>query len=330
MNQGFASGLYTDPNGVSPMTPDQQREKLLLLQDQIKVGLTGNLQDFEFVDRTGATVTGADVDYNGSPAGYTSDPQEAITYIEAHDNETLFDALAYKLPQDTSTNDRRRAQVVGLSTVALGQGVPFFHAGTELLRSKSLDRNSYDSGDWFNRVFWDGTDNNFGVGLPRQDDNGSAWPVIAPILANTAIDPTAADIDWTDARFADLLRIRNSSPLFELGTAEAIEQRLTFANGGPDQIPGLIVMRISDTVGSELDPNARSIIVIFNGSDTDQSISLADTVKGQFKLHRVQQTSDDDVVLRSKFSQKTGTFFVPALTTAVFMEHQPGPAQRGH
>ena len=37
------------------MTPDQQREKLLLLQDQIKVGLTGNLQDFEFVDRTGAT-----------------------------------------------------------------------------------------------------------------------------------------------------------------------------------------------------------------------------------------------------------------------------------
>ena len=98
VNQGFASGLYTDPNGVSTMTPEEQRQKLLLLQDQIKVGLTGNLQDFEFVDRTGATVTGADVDYNGAPAGYTSDPQEAITYVEAHDNETLFDALAYKLP----------------------------------------------------------------------------------------------------------------------------------------------------------------------------------------------------------------------------------------
>ena len=102
------------------MTAEQQRQRLLLLQDQIKVGLTGNLADFEFIDRTGATVSGAEVDYNGSPAGYTSDPQEAITYIEAHDNETLFDALAYKLPQDTSTNDRRRAQVVGLSTVALG------------------------------------------------------------------------------------------------------------------------------------------------------------------------------------------------------------------
>src|SRR3989337_129244 len=122
VNQGFASGLYTDPNGVSTMTPEQQRERLLLLQDQIKVGLAGNLQDFEFVDRTGATVTGADVDYNGSPAGYTSDPQEAITYVEAHDNETLFDALAYKLPQDTTAEARRRSQIVGVRTVALGQG----------------------------------------------------------------------------------------------------------------------------------------------------------------------------------------------------------------
>ena len=30
--------------------------------------------------------------------------------------------------------------------VALGQGVAFFHAGDEILRSKSLDRDSYNSG----------------------------------------------------------------------------------------------------------------------------------------------------------------------------------------
>lgn len=30
--------------------------------------------------------------------------------------------------------------------VALSQGIAFFHAGDELLRSKSLDRDSYDSG----------------------------------------------------------------------------------------------------------------------------------------------------------------------------------------
>lgn len=31
------------------------------------------------------------------------------------------------------------------------KGIPFFHAGDEILRSKSLDRDSYNSGDWFNR-----------------------------------------------------------------------------------------------------------------------------------------------------------------------------------
>lgn len=35
--------------------------------------------------------------------------------------------------------------------VSLLQGIPFFHAGDEMLRSKSLDRDSYNSGDWFNR-----------------------------------------------------------------------------------------------------------------------------------------------------------------------------------
>ena len=89
-------------------------------------------------------------DYNGQPAGYTADPQESITYVDAHDNETLYDALAYKLPPSTSMADRVRMQTLSLGTTALGQGVSFWLAGSEMLRSKSLDRNSYDSGDWFN------------------------------------------------------------------------------------------------------------------------------------------------------------------------------------
>ena len=37
------------------------------------------------------------------------------------------------------------------------QGVPFFCAGDELLRSKSFDRDSYASGDWFNAIMYDGS-----------------------------------------------------------------------------------------------------------------------------------------------------------------------------
>jgi pullulanase/glycogen debranching enzyme len=53
----------------------------------------------------------------------------------------------------------------------LAQGIPFFHAGDELLRSKSLDRDSYNSGDWFNRLDFTYQTNNFAVGLPPWEKN---------------------------------------------------------------------------------------------------------------------------------------------------------------
>ncbi len=64
--------------------------------------MAGNLAGYEFIDRNGNLVTGADVDYNGQPAGYTQDPQEDITYISKHDNQTLYDNNTYKTPLATA------------------------------------------------------------------------------------------------------------------------------------------------------------------------------------------------------------------------------------
>ncbi len=97
--QGFANGLCYDPNALNSGSP-QELETLLLLSDQIRVGMAGNLAMYQFIDRYGNLVTGAEVDYNGQPAGYTQDPQEDITYISKHDNQTLFDNNAYKTPVD--------------------------------------------------------------------------------------------------------------------------------------------------------------------------------------------------------------------------------------
>ena len=45
--QGFGSGLYTDPNGDAVNgSAAEQLARLLLYQDQIKVGLAGNLRDY--------------------------------------------------------------------------------------------------------------------------------------------------------------------------------------------------------------------------------------------------------------------------------------------
>ena len=61
--------------------------------------------------------------------------------------------------------------LLALSIVMFSQGVPFFHAGDDLLRSKSLERNSYDAGDWFNRLDWTLQTNNWGAGLPIHHDS---------------------------------------------------------------------------------------------------------------------------------------------------------------
>ncbi len=322
--QGFASGLYYDPNASNQGTAAEQKERLLLLSDQIRVGMTGNLSDYTFQDRTGALVKGSQVDYNGSPTGYTKDPQEAINYVEKHDNQTLFDIYTYGIPAARTMADRVRAQNVGLATVFLGEGVPFVQAGADLLRSKSFDRDSYNSGDWFNKIDWTYQANNFGVGLPVAGKNAENWPIMQPLLANPALKPGPSDIALSRDLFQELLKIRTSSPLFRLRTAQDVQSRLTFLNTGLDQLPGLIVMALSDRVNPDLDPNHDTVVVLLNANDESQTFT-SPFAGMDLQLHPVQQHSVDAVVKTAAFDANTGVFTLPARTAAVFVEPEPTP-----
>lgn len=51
-----------------------------------------------------------------------------------------------KLGSHVDADGRARACGLCHALVLLSQGVPFIHAGDDLLRSKSLDRDSYNSG----------------------------------------------------------------------------------------------------------------------------------------------------------------------------------------
>jgi pullulanase-type alpha-1,6-glucosidase len=318
--QGFASGLFTDPNGSAANgTPAEQRARLLHYHDLIKLGLAGNLRDYAFVDSAGRTVKGSQVDYGGQPAGYAADPSETITYVDAHDNETLYDALALKLPRGTSMADRVRMNVIALATTALAQSPSFWHAGTDLLRSKSLDRNSYDSGDWFNRIDWSARESTWGSGLPPAPDNREKWDFMRPLLADPALEPQPADMRAAHARAAELLRIRFSSPLFRLGTAQLVQERVSFPIGGPDQAPGVIVMAIDDRAGRDLDRRRDGVVVVFNASKDVTAQAVPSLAGRRYTLHPVQAAGGDPVVRRSSYRPGSGTFTVPARTVAVFV-----------
>ena len=85
----------------------------------------------EVTGHDGVVKSGAEVDYNGSPAGYADHPEEVINYVDAHDNETLFDLGVLKLPQETSMADRIRMNTLSLATATFSQSPSFWHAGTE-------------------------------------------------------------------------------------------------------------------------------------------------------------------------------------------------------
>lgn len=321
--QGFINGLFSDPNEVERRSPDEQRRRLLSDTDLIKLGLAGNLKNYRLINAEGREVPGAQLGYRGAPAGYTLDPQEQIVYVSAHDNETLFDTVQLKAPLSASVQERGRMAMLGLSLTILGQGIPFIHAGDELLRSKSLDRNSYNSSDWFNRIDWTGRENSFGAGLPPAGDNEAAWPVMQPLLANPALKPDPATIAATYAHVREMLTIRRSTPLFRLRTAEQIQQMVSFFNNGPEQTPGLIVMSISDNGATRIDPNIGQVVVIFNS--TPQELSFADAAfqNAALRLHDVQVSAQDTRVIGASFDATSGSFSVPARTTAVFVGGEP-------
>ncbi|MFF0970262.1 pullulanase-type alpha-1,6-glucosidase [Streptomyces sp. NPDC003703] len=307
--QGFASGLFTDPNSSTANgTPAEQRARLLHHQDLIKVGLSGSLARYRFTDSGGKQVTGAEVDYNGAPAGYAAAPGDAVAYADAHDNETLFDALAYKLPAATSAADRARMQVLAMATAALSQGPALSQAGTDLLRSKSLDRDSYDSGDWFNAVHWDCADGNgFGRGLPPAAANRDKWPYAAPLLASVRVG--CAQIEGASAAYRDLLRIRTGERAFSSATAAQVQSRLSFPLSGPDETPGVITMRLG------------GLVVVFNATPQRQEQRVPALAGTRCRLHPVQAAGADPVARTASCAAATGTFTVPARTVAVFTAH---------
>ncbi|TQK44059.1 pullulanase-type alpha-1,6-glucosidase [Streptomyces sp. SLBN-118] len=306
--QGFASGLFTDPNSSAANgTPAEQKARLLHYQDLIKVGLTGNLAGYTFTDSSGRTVKGSEVDYNGAPAGYAAAPGDALAYADAHDNESLYDALAFKLPRATSPADRARMQVLAMATAALSQGPALSQAGTDLLRSKSLDRNAYDSGDWFNAIHWDCRDGNgFGRGLPPQADNKSKWPFAKPLLTAPSLAEGCEGIDGASAAYRDLLSIRATEKAFSLASADDVQSTVSFPLSGKEESPGVITMALGD------------LVVVFNATPDTQTQRAEAFAGRSYALHPVQATGADLTVKKASFEGSSGTFAVPGRSVAVF------------
>ena len=129
--------------------------------DTIRDALRGSVFDMTIP----GFITGAEVDknilhttYMGVPF-WAQEPTQSINYVSCHDNNTLIDRIILSVPEAT------RAVHVRMNNLAAAfcltaQGIPFFQAGEEMLRTKpdghgGLEHNSYASPDSVNSIKWD-------------------------------------------------------------------------------------------------------------------------------------------------------------------------------
>ena len=320
--QGFGSGAFSDFNGLDTRSEAERRADYLHRVDLVKLGLAGNLKDYTLTTYDGKTVLGAQLDYNGQGAGFASQPAENVNYVDAHDNETLFDLVTYKMPADAPMDHRVRMSLISQASVALSQSPSFWASGTEMLRSKSLDRDSFNSGDYYNAIDWTMHDNGFGHGLPVKSKNGAAWDHMRPLLENPDLKPSPEQIDSSSEIAMDFLRVRSSSRLFTLGSADLIRSKVSFPNSGEGAVDGTIVMLINDEagVGSDVDAALDGALVVFNATDKTVTTAVDGLAGRVFKLHDAQANGSDAVVKDSSFDAKTGSVTVPARTVAVFTQ----------
>ncbi|SDY95439.1 pullulanase [Bacillus sp. 166amftsu] len=152
-------------------------------------GFVNGMQNMEERIKKGIT---AGLDYDKKVSTY-QDPEQVLTYVEAHDNHTLWDKLELTNPGD-SEEVRKQMHKLSSSIILTSQGVPFLHAGQEFMRTKYGDHNSYKSPDSINQMDW---------------------------VRRAAFDK---EVEYMKG----LIELRNKYSAFRMTTAEQIKKHVTF------------------------------------------------------------------------------------------------------
>lgn len=94
------------------------------------------------------------IEYNEILFDYAEKPGEVINYVSCHDNLCLYDKLKSCHPDELDEMLAKRS-LMALSIPLLSFGTPFIQGGTEIMRTKYGDHNSFISGDEINGIQWE-------------------------------------------------------------------------------------------------------------------------------------------------------------------------------
>lgn len=85
--------------------------------------------------------------------GFASAPNETVNYLSCHDNLCLYDKIL-KVEPGQSIEVHKAVVRLGLGLLLSAFGIPFLAMGTEFMRTKHGNHNSYNAPDSVNRIDW--------------------------------------------------------------------------------------------------------------------------------------------------------------------------------
>lgn len=232
----------------SPLPQHEQTKKdknIGFFNDTYRDALRGNN------DASKGYITGA---YNnvgkvleGLRANDAADPEYIINYVEAHDNYAIWDQVEksenpniqdgkYRIGvRENALEDWRVDKaLLGNAFVLLSQGIPFFQGGSEILRTKQGDHNSYRSNDVINDYDWN----------------------------------DKAEFDEVYNYYKGLIRIRKEQSLFRLTTKEDIANHQEV--GRLDFKDDMIYQYLKNNTK---DGEWKNIVVLYNASNERRKIT---------------------------------------------------------
>ncbi len=175
---------------------------------------------------------------------WSGQPGQSINYVSCHDNLALWDKLAISNADD-SEEDRIKMNKLASAIVFTSQGVPFFQAGEEMLRSKpsetsetGFDENSYCSPDSTNSIKW--------------DNKGNVLDVYE--------------------YYKGLIAFRKAHGALRMTTAEDIQKNLTFMDGMDANV---VAYTIENSPNGE---PAEDLFVVYNGNAAATEVALPEGI----------------------------------------------------
>lgn len=256
------------------------------LMESVKFGIVGATQHDQ-------------VDYlavNYSDAPYANEPGQSINYVSAHDNFTLYDKFKEANPEATET-EIKTMQKMANAIVLTSQGVPFLHAGVEMMRTKDGHHNSYNQPDSINQIDWDLKTKNLDV------------------------------VEY----YQGMITMRNEHPAFRLKTEAEVQAAITFLEPVGSLLdlgsePGSIAYTLDGTVANDSWDN---IFVAFNPSSQPVTYEIP-TADWQVVANG-EEVNLEGLMLEPLKQTRRGTqeVTIPAMSTLIMNSTTPQTPAEG-